>query len=296
MINNTNKSSFLLIAIILALSISLFAQENYTIPDSNRVASEISTKITTNFASNIDSKNNQTTSTFKTKVNDTKRPKVGLVDVTQKISPEEWISKGRILTGFNASFNQAKMKDLDFNIILAELADFSGHTVEVSGYAGYFFKDAIGFGLRLGYNRFMYDIKFTLSGEEPTNIQYLNNKYFGEIFLRNYIRLGQSYSFYFFNETSIRFDKGKGILQKTDVNEINKTLTDSYGLQIGLRPGIAIMLTKGFAFETSVSLLGLKTSIQNSTINGEEKRDIVLNSLDFDINLLKINFGMNWYI
>lgn len=219
-----------------------------------------------------------------------------LLDNAYPIHPSENIAKGHIMAGATVSLLQAKADDLD--ILIADLYELDGYTFTVQAFGGYFFKDALALGLRGGYERTYYTIDFSLL-EDISDLnqrrKYLSNGFFLQPFLRNYMKLIDSRVIYFFNETNLKLSYSSGISHVDDHEDLTKTITNSYGLELGLNPGIAIFLVQGFAFETSIGLLGLSSNYVSIEENGKKSSSLKYNIINFKVNLLSLNFSLVYF-
>jgi hypothetical protein len=219
-----------------------------------------------------------------------------LLDNTVPISPEENIAKGNIMAGFSVSLVQAEASDVD--MVIGDLYDLDGYTFSVDAFGGYFFRDALATGIRGGYSRTKYTLHFSLLediAELDQERKYLSNGFYVQPFLRNYLKLFDSKSIYFFNETSFQVAYSYGISQVDDTEDISKTRTQSLSFKLGLNPGIDVVLVKGFAFETSVGLLGLSSSMIDIEENGESTSEINYNIINFEVNLLALDFCLVYF-
>lgn len=55
------------------------------------------------------------------------------------------------------------------------------------------------------------------------------------------------------------------------------------------------MVLNRFAFETSVGLLGLSSSVMEIEENGEKRSRLVFNMVNFTINLLALDFSLVYF-
>lgn len=73
---------------------------------------------------------------------------------------------------------------------------------------------------------------------------------------------------------------------------MKKTRNRSWSIKAGINPGICVMVLNRFAFETSVGLLGLSSSIVDVEDNDETSSRFVYNIVNFTINLLALDFSL----
>lgn len=224
--------------------------------------------------------------------------KSGLMASLYPVELDESIAKGHVLGGATLSLIQGNTDKDALNIMIGDVYKAYGYTFTVEAFGGYFVKDAMAVGARAGYSRTWYDIDFTLLKDLldlTEHRKYVSNGFFVQPFLKNYLKILNSKSLYFFNETSVTVDYSYGISQSDDGNDVNKSRNRSWSIDVGINPGVCIMVLNGFAFETSVGLLGLSTSVIEVEENGKTTSEVVFNVVNFTINLLALNFSLVYF-
>lgn len=228
---------------------------------------------------------------------DTSKPakKGGLLASLFPVEKDEAIAKGHVYSGLSLSLIQANSEDDALNIMIGDVYEAYGYTFTLEAFGGYFIKDAMAIGLRAGYSRTWYDIDFAMLEDlldMKQHRKYVSNGFFFQPMLKNYFKVFDSRNLYFFNETSINVGYSYGISQSDNGEEMDKSRNSSWSIEVGINPGICIMVLDRFAFETSVGLLGLSTSVLDIEENGETSSRIVANIVNFTINLLALNFSL----
>lgn len=221
--------------------------------------------------------------------------KGGLLASLFPVEADEAIAKGHIYSGLSLSLIQANSEDDALNIMIGDVYEAYGYTFTLEAFGGYFIKDAMAIGLRAGYSRTWYDIDFALLEDlldMKQHRKYVSNGFFFQPMLKNYFKVFDSRNLYFFNETSINVGYSYGISQSDNGEEMDKSRNSSWSIEVGINPGICIMVLDRFAFETSVGLLGLSTSVMDIEENGETSSRVVANIVNFTINLLALNFSL----
>lgn len=222
----------------------------------------------------------------------------GLLDALYPVDPDESISTGHIQGGATLSLIQANTEDDALNVILGDIYEGEGYMFTVEVFGGYFIKDALAVGAHLGYTRTWFDIDFSIL-EDVADVKqhrkYMSNGFFAQPFLKNYMKVLDSRNLYLFNETSVKVGYSYGISQTDDGEEMDKTRNKTWTIEAGLNPGICIMVLSRFAFETSVGLLGLSTSVIDVEENGESHSRLVYNIVNFTINLLALDFSLVYF-
>lgn len=229
-------------------------------------------------------------------VNASDEKSTGLLSASYKVDPSEYISKKRLMGGATVSLVQAETSDL--NVLIGDIYELEGYTFSVEAFGGYFIKDALAVGLRAGYERTKAEIDFALL-EDLVDLsqkrKYLSHGFLVEPYLRNYLKLFNTNNLYFFNETAFSVEYSSGISQTDDDEEMSKTLSDAWTFKFGLRPGVNIFMVNGLAFETSISLLGLSSTLSTINENNEKKSELNYNIINFKVNLLALNFSLVYF-
>lgn len=229
---------------------------------------------------------------------DTVKKSGGLLDALYPVAADEAIAKGRIFGGATLSLIQGNTDDDALNVLIGDVYEGYGYTFTVEAFGGYFIKDAMALGLRAGYSRTWFDIDFSLM-EDLMDLaehrKYVSNGFFIQPVLKNYLKVFDSRNIYFFNETSISVEYSYGVSQSDDGNDVSKSRNRAWSIEAGINPGICIMVLNRFAFETSVGLLGLSSSIMEVEENGETHSEFVYNIVNFTINLLALDFSLVYF-
>ena len=224
-----------------------------------------------------------------------KASKRGLLDALFPVEPDEFISKGHFYAGTSLSLIQANTEDDALNILIGDVYDAYGYTFTVDAFGGYFIRDAMALGFRAGYSRTWFDVDFSILEnlmDMKERRKYVSNGFFVQPILKNYLKVLDSRIFYLFNETSISVEYSYGISQTDNGEDLKKTRNTGWSIKAGINPGICVMVLDRFAFETSVGLLGLSSSIIDVEENDESKSRVVYNVVNFTINLLALDFSL----
>lgn len=202
-------------------------------------------------------------------------------------------SKGMWHAGITMSIvdsNDENVDELIYDVIKNHKSGF-----EINVLGGYFIGDNMSLGLQYSYAKHERDLIYETDETEARRQRASANHTF-TAFLRNYYPISSNNRFSFFNETDLSVGFGNSNSRNTkSESEITKTYTDEIDLKLGLRPGIAIILIEGFAFEVSVDLLGLTYSNDKITKDGVNEGSRSDFKFDFDISLLSLDFGLAYY-
>lgn len=215
------------------------------------------------------------------------------------IKPTLFVPKGTWMGG--TTFSYTEMSGDDYQFLVLDNIKGEGYTFKISPYAGYFFRDNMAAGVRLGYNRTYMDlgnIDIDLGDDLTFDIKdysYLEHKYTAAGFLRTYLGLGNSKIFGFFNEVRLTYGFGQGKTLSGTGDDLTGTYQRSHSFQIGITPGLTAFVMNNMAVEVSVNVMGLDFDWVKQTTNQVEKGSYRKSSADFKINIFSINIGLCTY-
>jgi hypothetical protein len=215
----------------------------------------------------------------------------------------QFIQKGYACTGFSAYYNNYGSNDADgydlFSIVEGLKGRFSSYGITPS--VSYFIKDNMSTGIRFGYNRTDFNLdEADLTFDDDTDMDlsnhYLkNDKYYAAVILRNYMPLYGSRIFALFNETRLTGSFGQSKSYKKDENEKDGTFTKTYGIGLGLYPGICAFISNEMALEASLNVLGVEYSLSEQTKNQVYKSNLSHFRTDCRVRLMTLNLGIVYY-
>ena len=161
--------------------------------------------------------------------------------------------------------------------------------------SGYFIKDNFALGAFFKYSNKLDQLSYTNDTGKVFD-ETLGRSYSFAPFMRNYLPLGKG-TFSLFNETNLEFTYGSEVRQVNDADDINRTVSDSYELKLGIQPGIAAFITDLVSFEVGTSILGLSSKYTTTTVNGDEDNQGTRfsNDVSFEIDLLSLFLGITFY-
>ncbi len=214
---------------------------------------------TSDTSSNDSSKVNQSSSLFKKNVG------YNAFNNSQSYDFDEHytlLQKGVSSVGFRLAFGGGGT-DADWigSFIKIESRNKFNFGVGLNG--NYFFKDNVSVGLRLGFNYRHNELHlngkiFELAMDaRDYDTRSASESYFATGFIRNYIPLGQLQRFYFINESNLYYSYTHSLARDTYDNgkSIMKIERHTNDIGIGLTLGLMYFLSKGFAFEFTISPL-----------------------------------------
>jgi hypothetical protein len=197
-----------------------------------------------------------------------------LISTTFSLSHSESKNEPKLFQNLDDSYR------LDWNITLR---------------SGYFIKDNFAIGAFFKYSNTLDQLSYTNDTGKVYD-ETLGRSYSFAPFMRNYLPLGKG-TFSLFNETNLEFTYGSEVRQVDNTDDINRTVSDSYQLKLGIQPGIAAFITDLVSFEVGTSILGLSSKYTTTTLNGDEDNQGTRfsNDVSFEIDLLSLFLGITFY-
>jgi hypothetical protein len=203
----------------------------------------------------------------------------------------KWTAKGRDFIGLN--FSVAHQEGTNVKRLLTTDTDMYTLDWAVRMYGGHFIKNNMTLGALFEWNQTNGDRTFDQDGTTYRQDFFSRGFLVGPTF-RTYLPLSKTNRFGIFNELNLLFGYNKSLDQVDDGSEISRGKAQTYSFSLGLTPGINFFIADGWAFEASIELLGLETSITEGDINGVESRELS-NNVNFRINLLELKLGVTKY-
>ncbi len=211
-----------------------------------------------------------------------------------------FVPKGQWITGVSVSYSQSSNDNYQFFII----EDISGdsYSFKVSPMLMYCFKDNLAAGGRFAYSRSMTKLEsgnVVIDSEtnyDVDNLYRLSHDYYATAAFRNYISIGQSKRFGFFNEVQLQVSSGEAKLCNGTGDDLTGTFERSYGINVGMAPGIIMFLNNYSALEVNVGVLGFGYSRTKSTTDQIYVSRQESKSANFKLNLFSISFGVAFYL
>lgn len=211
-----------------------------------------------------------------------------------------FVPKGQWIGGVSVSYSQSDFENYQFLIV--ENLNGDTYTFKVSPMVMFCFKDNLAAGGRLSYSRSRtrLDGASLVLGADTSydvdNLYSISHNYHGTAMFRNYISLGKSMRFGFFNEVDLSLGGGPSKLVNGTGDELTGTYERNFNLNIGLTPGVIMFLSNYSALEVSIGVLGFNYththSISDQIYHAERNRK----SANFRINLFSVQFGVAFYI
>lgn len=222
------------------------------------------------------------------------------VEFKRGLEQISFIPKGQWITGVSVSFSQSNQDNYQFFIV----EDMSGdaYTFKVSPMLMYCFKDNLCAGGKMSYTRTrtrLDQARMVIDSETDysvDNLYQISHNYSAMACFRNYISLGRSHRFGFFNEVQLQFGGGESKIINGRGNDLTGTFDKSWNMNIGLAPGMVMFLNNYSAIEVNVGVLGFNYSHNTSKTDQVYLASRESKQANFKINLFSITFGVAFYL
>lgn len=196
-------------------------------------------------------------------------------------------------TGITLNILSEDEDDIEGLLFNIDERENTGFAINILG--GYFFKENLSVGIQYNYTKKEKDLYY-FNNDNASHYQLASTKHTITPFLRNYIPISNDNRFSLFNETDLGFGFGNTLVRHTkSETDITKTYTEEFDFKLGIRPGVNVIIVKGFAFEVAIDLLGLRYTSKNVLKNGINNGTQNNFKFDFDISLLSLDFGLAYY-
>ena len=216
------------------------------------------------------------------------------------IEMTSFIPKGQWITGINVSYSQSNQNNYQFLII--ENIDGNTYTFRVSPMLLFCFKDNMAAGGRFSYSRsrtHLDNANVIIDSEtsyDIDNLYSISHDYYGTMAFRNYIALGNTMRFAFFNEVQLKVGGGQSKIVNGTGDDITGTFQQKIDVGIGLTPGMTMFLNNYSAIEVSIGVLGFNYTHSHAVTDQIYVADTNYKSANFKINLFSVSFGVVFYL
>lgn len=227
--------------------------------------------------------------------------------VDRQIDKSIFAYKNEWICGISASYGALSTDDSDIALVLENL-NLGGSIVSVKPYFGFFYRNNLSIGMRLGYTymrghfdnaninlgNFINGIEFSTDG---IALDYLSNAYSFALFHRAYVPLDRRGRFGVFGELELEGSYGRSQFGFMYNNEWNRSISDTYKVRLNFNPGIAAYIFPNVCATVSFGLGGLQYNhIKqfDTEMNATGTRDF--SKLRFRLNLAEINIGVTVHL
>ncbi len=227
-------------------------------------------------------------------------PASAQVEFKRGLERISFIPKGQWITGVSVGFSQSDQGNYQFLIVENLTGD--SYSFKVSPMVMYCFKDNLAAGGKMTYSRTrtrLDQADFVLGEDTDFSLENLYNishSYSVMAAFRNYISLGHSRRFGFFNEVQLQVGGSQSKITNGSGDDFTGTFETSWDFNVGLAPGMVMFLNNYSAIEVNVGLLGFSYSHTTSKTDRIYRAERDSKSANFRVNLFSITFGVAFYL
>jgi hypothetical protein len=211
-----------------------------------------------------------------------------------------FVPKGQWITGISVNYDQSKQDNYQFLIVEGISGD--SYSFKVSPMLMYCFKDNLAAGGKFTFSRSQVKLESgsVILDSETTydvdNLYSITNSYYTTAAFRNYISIGHSSRFGFFNEVQLQIGGGQSKLSDGTGIDLSGTYERNFNMNVGLAPGMLMFLNNYSALEVNVGVLGFSYTHTKATTDQIYIAHRTSQSANFKINLFSITFGVAFYL
>ena len=227
--------------------------------------------------------------------------------VDRAIDRNVFAYQGEWICGISASYGTLTSNDSDIALIIENL-NLGGSIASVKPYFGYFYRNNLAIGARLGYTRmsghfdnaninlsnFINDIEFSTEG---IGLNYLSNAYSFAIFHRAYLPLDRRGRFGVFGELELEGSYGRSKFGFMFNDTWYTSISDNYKVRFNFNPGVAAYIFPNVCATLSFGLGGLQ---YNHIKQFDDKMEMTgsrnFSKLRFRLNITEINIGVTVHL
>ena len=209
-----------------------------------------------------------------------------------------FLKQGTWMAG--GSFRYSQHINEDYTLALVNDINSTGYNISVNPKMLYMFRDNMGVGLRVSYDRSMFDLAsadlsisdISMSAGDCYQIQH---KYSAYGVYRAYIPLGDSKRIAMFADLLLGGSLKQGKAFNAGGKYVEGAYNQAYSLELAVDPGIIAFLTERLAVELNVGIFGVRYSWNNQIRNQVSSGNSDSTSAGFMVNLLSLGVGLSYY-
>lgn len=211
-----------------------------------------------------------------------------------------FIPKGQWITGISANYSQTNSNNYQFFVV--ENLNGNRYSYNISPMLMYAFSNDLAAGARFVYSRQMTklnsgNVKFNSETDFGVeNLYSINHNYYATAAFRNYISMGNSKRFGFFNEVQLQVGGGQSKLCSGLRDDLTGTYEKNFSVDVTLSPGVVMFLNNYTALEVNVGIVGFGYNHTESVTDQIYVADRKSNMANFKLNLMSISFGVAFYL
>jgi hypothetical protein len=201
------------------------------------------------------------------------------------------IAAGRRWVGLTTGVHHEHLENASSLIQDVTLGDASSWNIDLA--YGKFVRPGAMLGGGIAYEHAGSNVTSPQALGPPRTVDEKTSTLTGSVTLRNYLPLGSPH-FYLYNQVGLSGGATWGKRTTTTDDSVESDISGQrYALE--LKPGVAVMVDKGFAVELAVNVLGLAYENQRVKTPGLPDSYRSTTDLNFELSLLKLGLGFTYY-
>jgi opacity protein-like surface antigen len=201
------------------------------------------------------------------------------------------IAAGRRWVGLTTGVHHEHVENVSSVLQDVTLGDASSWNIDLA--YGKFVRPGAMLGGGIAYDHASANVTSPQTLGPPKTVDEKTSTLTGSVTLRNYLPLGSPH-FYLYNQVGLSGGATWGKQTTTAASTVESDISGQrYALE--LKPGVAVMVDKGFAVELGVNVLGLVYENQRVKTPGLPDAYRSTTDLNFELSLLKLGLGFTYY-
>lgn len=219
---------------------------------------------------------------------------------SRNIEQIAFVPKGQWIGGISVSYSQSNQDKYQF--LIFENISGDTYTFKVSPMVMFAFQNNLAAGGRFAYSRSRTRLKSadivldSETGYNMENFYSINHSYSATGAFRQYMSLGGTTRFGFFNEVQLQVGGGQSKICNGAGADLTGTYSRNFSIDVGLAPGLIVFLSNYSALEVNVGVLGFNYTHNHFITDQVYVANMRHSSANFKINLFSITFGVAFYI
>jgi hypothetical protein len=212
-----------------------------------------------------------------------------------------FVPKGSWRVGLTVSYGEFSTSDLQMFDLIGDV-DLGAHTFNIKPALGYFLRNNLAVGVRMGYTRSWANVgSFKVDIDEDMNfnlhdITYRAESYAAAVFVQQYMGLSRRGRFGIYNEAELSFSSGNSDFIRPFNGVLRETHTTNMEAKLTFSPGVCVFIMENVSFNVSFGVFGFYLKNEKQRVDGVEAGNRLTSGANFRINLFNLAFGIGIHL
>lgn len=217
-------------------------------------------------------------------------------DAVSAQSPKEGsrLMKGRAYTGLTMGVSTKNTNNQDI-LGLTTIVTQQNNSGQFELNGGYFIKDHFSVGGSYRYGESNSNTIFESPDQVRTTAESLSISHAAGIYMKYFTPLNGKETINLFARLGLSYQDERTLTESVTLDVLTRTFQKKNAVNLGFIPGVQVIVARGFAVETDISIAGLQSSWTKTYVNGEPDSDVSSTKISFDIDILSLNIGFFYY-